>query len=167
MTRAVWTSAFLENWSESLPQIGVVAVIVSRVATTTQVYSVWLPCRLSTIRGSAFETTVLESIATNIASRRPDMASSTSRWVIAPLVSTARRRDGLDVAGLGKGTGCGTDCFLMRGITVDLGNYIPRGRAGPIRERSRTADDPQVWSPREGPSVRTWDGSPAGRVSAL
>src|SRR4249919_497467 len=125
MTRAVWTSAFLENWSDSLPQIGVVAVIVSRVATTTQVYSVWLPCRLSTIRGSAFETTVLESIATNIASRRPDMASSTSRCVI-----------GTVSAGLGCGlvTVAGTDCFLMRGITVDLGNYIPCRDQVPIRE---------------------------------
>src|SRR5207342_3319995 len=111
MTRAVWTSAFLENWSDSLPQIGVVAVMVSRVATTTHVYSVWLPWRLSTMRGSAFDTTVLVSIATNIARRRPDMASSTSRWVIAPLVSL------LD--GARTGTGCDTDCFLMRGATVD------------------------------------------------
>ena len=37
MTRALWTSTFLVNWSASLPQIGVVAVMVSRVATTTQV----------------------------------------------------------------------------------------------------------------------------------
>ena len=37
MTRALWTSSFLENWSASLPQIGVVAVMVSSVATTTQV----------------------------------------------------------------------------------------------------------------------------------
>src|SRR6478736_4440896 len=110
MTSAVWTSAFLENWSDSLPQIGVVAVMVSRVATTTQVYSVWLPCRLSTMRGSAFETTVLESIAT----RRPDMASSTSRWVITPWLSV-----GLFVGpdGAGVGTGCDTGCFLMRGLT--------------------------------------------------
>src|SRR6478735_12238680 len=104
MTRAVWTNAFLENWSASLPQIGVVAVIVSRVATTTQVYSVWLPCRLSTIRGRALETTVLESMATNIARRRPDMASSTWRWVIAPEVSTALPSTGLD--GPGTATGC-------------------------------------------------------------
>ena len=37
MTSAVCTSTFLLNRSASLPQIGVVAVIVSRVATTTQV----------------------------------------------------------------------------------------------------------------------------------
>ena len=111
MTRAVWTSAFLENWSDSLPQIGVVAVMVSRVATTTQVYSVWLPCRLSTMRGSAFETTVLESIATNIARRRPDMASSTSRWVITP--------PSLSAGGTRVGTDCDTGCFLMRWVTVD------------------------------------------------
>src|SRR3954451_25038543 len=111
MTSAVWTSAFLENWSESLPQIGVVAVMVSRVATTTQVYSVWLPCRLSTMRGRAFETTVLESMATNIARRRPDMASSTSRWVITPWLSAAPD-------GAGVGTDCDTGGFLMHGGAV-------------------------------------------------
>ena len=37
MTRAAWTSSFLLKRSASLPQIGVVAVIVSSVATTTQV----------------------------------------------------------------------------------------------------------------------------------
>ena len=37
ITRALWTRTFLLNWSASLPQIGVVAVMVSRVATTTQV----------------------------------------------------------------------------------------------------------------------------------
>jgi hypothetical protein len=37
MTRAVWTSTFLLNRSASLPHTGVEAVIVSRVATTTQV----------------------------------------------------------------------------------------------------------------------------------
>jgi len=66
-----------------LPQIGVVAVMVSSVATTTHVYPVWLPPRSATMTGSALETTVLDSMATNIARRRPDMASSTSRCVIA------------------------------------------------------------------------------------
>ena len=37
MTSAIWTSSFLLNRSESLPQIGVVTVVVSRVAVTTQV----------------------------------------------------------------------------------------------------------------------------------
>src|SRR5690348_1591356 len=82
MTRALWTSTFLLNWSASLPQIGVDAVIVSSVATTTQVYPDWLPCRSVTIRGRALETTVLESIATNMASRRPLSASRISRCVI-------------------------------------------------------------------------------------
>src|SRR6478672_9771935 len=114
MTRAVWTNAFLENWSASLPQIGVVAVMVSRVATTTQVYSVWLPCRLSTIRGSAFETTVLESIATNIARNRPDMASSTSRGVFAPLLSRGLLSTEPVANGVGGGAGWATEYFLMR-----------------------------------------------------
>ena len=37
ITSASWTSTFLLNRSASLPQIGVEAVVVSRVATTTQV----------------------------------------------------------------------------------------------------------------------------------
>jgi hypothetical protein len=37
MTRALCTSTFLLKRSASLPQIGVVAVMVSKVATTTQV----------------------------------------------------------------------------------------------------------------------------------
>lgn len=37
MTRAIWTSSFLEKRSESLPQSGVVAVIASSEAVTTQV----------------------------------------------------------------------------------------------------------------------------------
>ena len=37
MTRADWTRSFLLKRSASLPQIGVDAVMVSRVATTTQV----------------------------------------------------------------------------------------------------------------------------------
>ena len=37
ITRPSWTSSFLLKRSASLPQIGVVAVIVSSVATTTQV----------------------------------------------------------------------------------------------------------------------------------
>ena len=34
---AIWTSSFLFSRSASLPQIGVVTVVVSRVAVTTQV----------------------------------------------------------------------------------------------------------------------------------
>ena len=37
MTRAIWTSILLLNRSASLPQIGVVAVMASSVAVTTQV----------------------------------------------------------------------------------------------------------------------------------
>src|SRR3954453_18709205 len=64
--------------------MGVVAVIASMVATTTHVYPVWLPWRSLTMRGSALDTTVLDSIATNIASSRPLRASRIWRWVIWP-----------------------------------------------------------------------------------
>jgi len=40
-----------------------------------------------TIRGSALVTTVLESIATNIASISPLIASRISRWLICPACS--------------------------------------------------------------------------------
>jgi hypothetical protein len=39
--------------------------------------------------GSAFVTTVDESIATNMPMSRPDRASSTSRWVIGAAASGA------------------------------------------------------------------------------
>ena len=51
ITIAIWTSSFLSNRSASLPQIGVDAVVVSRVAVTTQVYWVCEPCRSEMIVG--------------------------------------------------------------------------------------------------------------------
>ena len=68
--------------SASFPQIGVLTVSASSVEVTTHVYEDWLPPRSPMIDGSAVLTTVLERIATNIASRRPDSASSTSRWLM-------------------------------------------------------------------------------------
>ncbi|GHH39648.1 hypothetical protein GCM10017774_31620 [Lentzea cavernae] len=54
-----------------MPQIGVVTVVVSSVAVTTQVYWVGEPCRSPIIPGSAVATTVLLSVETNRASSRP------------------------------------------------------------------------------------------------
>ena len=82
ITIATWTSVFLLNRSASLPQIGVVAVAVSSVAVTTQVYCVCVPFSEPMIRGSAVETTVELIIATNSASSRPDSDSSTCRCAI-------------------------------------------------------------------------------------
>ena len=48
--------------------------------------------------GSALDTTVLESIATNIARRRPERASSTWRWLMEPSASAVTGWVGLDVA---------------------------------------------------------------------
>lgn len=70
------------NRSASLPQIGVVAVAVSRVAVTTQVYWFCEPFNDPMILGSAVETTVLLNIATKSTSSRPLSASSVCRWVI-------------------------------------------------------------------------------------
>ncbi len=83
ITIATWTSVFLLNRSASLPQIGVVAVAVSRVAVTTHVYCVWVPFSEPMMRGSAVDTTVELTIATNRASSSPDSDSSTCRWPIA------------------------------------------------------------------------------------
>jgi hypothetical protein len=74
-----WMSSFLLNRSASLPQIGVVAVAVSRVAVTTQVYWVCDPLSEPMIFGSAVETTVLLSMATNSTSSRPLRASRSCR----------------------------------------------------------------------------------------
>ena len=49
------------------------------------------------MRGSALVTTVLDSIATNIASSRPESASRIWRWVIWP--STQRQDGGSDGRG--------------------------------------------------------------------
>jgi hypothetical protein len=61
----------------------VVAVAVSSVAVTTQVYCVWVPFRAPRIRGSAVDTMVELISATNRTSIRPLSASSRSRWVIS------------------------------------------------------------------------------------
>ena len=100
ITIAIWTSSFLSNRSASLPQIGVDAVVVSRVAVTTQVYWVCEPCRSEMIVGSALETIVADRIETNIASRRPLSASSTSR-LLRGVSDGGRGRRGA-VAGAGR-----------------------------------------------------------------
>ena len=79
-------------------------------------------------RGSALETTVLESIATNIASSSPLRASRTSRWVICPAGSAGRVRGaGSWSLGSRQGEGC-------RGQLYSLSGDIPEMR-----------NDPQAW----------------------
>ena len=74
-------------------QIGLVTVIASRDAVTTQVYCVWVPSRSAMIVGSAVETMVALTIATNSADISPTRTSTISRWVIS-----ARRAFGGRVA---------------------------------------------------------------------
>ncbi len=62
-----------------MPQIGVEAVAVSRVAVTTQVYWVCDPFRSPMMVGSAVETIVELDSATNSTSSRPESASRISR----------------------------------------------------------------------------------------
>src|SRR3954447_3528400 len=88
-TMDVWTSSFLLNRSDSLPQIGVVAVAASSEAVTTQVYCDWVPSSLEVIVGSALETIVELSRPTNSASSRPLSASSVSRLVIGAAAAAA------------------------------------------------------------------------------
>ena len=76
---AIWISSFLLNRSASLPQIGVVAVPASSAAVTTQVYCACVPLSEPMICGSATDTIVTLSIATNRTSSRPLSASSVSR----------------------------------------------------------------------------------------
>src|SRR5262245_8349864 len=84
ITIAICTRSFLLNRSASLPQTGVAAVAVSRVAVTTQVYCACEPLSAPRILGRAVETTVPLIIATNSTRSRPLSDSSTSRWFIAP-----------------------------------------------------------------------------------
>ncbi len=84
-------SSFLLVRSASLPQIGVVAVVASRVAVTTQVYAAWDPFSSVMIRGSALETTVPERIAMNMPSSSPERALRICRWVIAIGAGSAGR----------------------------------------------------------------------------
>src|SRR5829696_212186 len=92
ITRASWMSVFLLVRSASLPQIGVVAVIASRVAVTTQVYADSLACRSEMIRGSALATTVLARTVTNMPSSRPDRASRISGGSSPPAAPRSARR---------------------------------------------------------------------------
>ena len=100
ITIAIWTSSFLSNRSASLPQIGVDAVVVSRVAVTTHVYCVCDPCRSAMIVGRALETIVADRIETNMASRRPLSASRTSRLlrVASPAGAAVAARAGRSTA---------------------------------------------------------------------
>src|SRR5690606_8332398 len=77
-----WYSSFLLNRSESLPQIGVLAVEVSSIAVTTQVYCRWVPSRSAMMTGRAFETIVELSTATSSASTSPHIARMIWRCVI-------------------------------------------------------------------------------------
>src|SRR4051812_1253677 len=87
MTRLSWSRNLRSTRSANLPQMGVLTVMASRVEVTTQVYDDSLPPRSPMIRGSDVDTTVLDKIATSMPSRRPDMASSTSRCVIVTVPS--------------------------------------------------------------------------------
>src|SRR3954447_25543979 len=82
-TIATWTRTFLLKRSESLLQIGLVTVIASSEAVTTQVYCVWVPSRSPMIVGRAVETIVVLTIATKSADIRPMRTSTISLWDIS------------------------------------------------------------------------------------
>ena len=64
-------------------QIGLLTVIASSEAVTTQVYCVWVPSRSPMIVGSAVETIVVLTIATKSADISPMRTSTISLWVIS------------------------------------------------------------------------------------
>jgi hypothetical protein len=74
------------------------AVVVSSVAVTTHVYWVCDPCRSPMMVGRAFETIVDDRIETNIASRRPLSASSTSRLLRGSASTATAGRSAVAVA---------------------------------------------------------------------
>src|SRR5690625_2413504 len=73
-----FTSSFLLNRSENLPHMGVLTVIMSRLAVMTQVYSRWVPSKSAMIVGKAVETMVVESSAVNSPANSPVMTRRTS-----------------------------------------------------------------------------------------
>ncbi len=79
MASASCTSSFRSSMSASLPQIGVLTVVASRVAVMIQVKVAWSPPSSVTMTGSEVDTTVVERIATSMPARSPEMASRTSR----------------------------------------------------------------------------------------
>src|SRR3712207_1217157 len=76
--------------------MGVEAVEASSVAVTTHVYWPCVPCSSVMIVGRAFETTVEDRNATNIASNIPDRAERICRWVIRPCCSAGATSAGAD-----------------------------------------------------------------------
>ena len=64
-------------------QIGLVTVIASSEAVTTQVYCVCVPSRSAMIVGSAVETIVALTIATKSADISPTRTSTISLWFIS------------------------------------------------------------------------------------
>ena len=133
MTIAIWISSFLLNRSASLPQIGVEAVEASRVAVTTQVYWLWVPFRSVMIVGSAFETTVEERNATNIASNIPDSALRICRCVIPPCCSTGATGAGPVAGPAAARTGTAGAHGGLSGNEVRVGTAV--GRAGGLTGR--------------------------------
>src|SRR5699024_12819884 len=71
------TSSFLLNRSENFPHIGVLTVIMSRLAVMTQVDSRWGPSKSAMIVGKAVETMVVESSAVNSPANSPVMTRRT------------------------------------------------------------------------------------------
>jgi hypothetical protein len=138
IVRASWTRSFLLVRSASLPQIGVVAVVASSVEVTTQVYADWPPCSSVMIRGSAFETTVEERIATNMPSSRPERASRICRWVMSTAVARVGAVACVIVESLRRRRG--KSCFGQPyGLVASSNNRTWRtsySRADPVR-RSR------------------------------
>ena len=133
MTIAIWISSFLLNRSASLPQIGVEAVEASSVAVTTQVYWLWVPFRSVMIVGSAFETTVEDRNATNIASNIPDSALRICRCVIPPCCSTGATGAGPAAGPAAARTGTGVLMACSPGNEVRVG--VATGRAGGLTGR--------------------------------
>src|SRR6478735_2109996 len=102
--------------------------------------------------GSALLTIVLDSIATNIARRRPLRASSTSRWVISPLCSAVM--GGAWVTAVLRSVAISNSCSPQP-YGGEVCSAIRRRRdvshpAHGRRARARTCSDPQACCPSGG-----------------
>src|SRR5699024_9782370 len=156
---------FLSSWSDSLPQIGVVTVIMNRLAMKISVVSVAEAPRSTAIAGSALATTVAASIAVPRAESSPATTVRISRWL-----SSAAGPWPADPVGLvadsawavaAAGTGAGPRRCSAMGV-LSSARDRRRGAAGLVQTLGRCGID------HAGPSRTSEDdgAGPAPRTNA-
>src|SRR5919107_989007 len=123
--------------------MGVEAVEASSVAVTTHVYWPCVPRSSVMIVGRAFETTVEDRNATNIASNIPDSAERIWRWVMRPCCSAGATSAGAEV---------GTAAVRASRAVMATGllGWLGRGAGGARRPRVTERGSGRGWETGRG-----------------